>query len=130
MQPSIGVRLAGLVLSLATLAVAVLNGQPRSPLQGHPYSVLNNHPFSPYFDPAFFWVGKAVGRDWLNSPFVFYGTSVIITLATLIVSWLIAVILRKIMPRLIGPVGGRLIWLAGAVLIAWPTLRLLTGVEE
>jgi hypothetical protein len=75
-------------------------------------------------------VGKLAGREWSDSPWVFYATSAVITLITLVLPWLVAVLLRRLMPRLIGPTTGRLIWLAGAVAIAWPTLRLLAGAED
>jgi hypothetical protein len=114
MNTSNGKRLASLILLLATLAVAVLNGLPSSL----------------YFDPMGFWAGKVFGREWMNSTVGFYANSVLVTLVTLIVSWLPAAAFRKVIPHLVGPLGYRFIWFAGAALIAWPALEMLVGFEE
>ena len=99
---------------LAALAVAIVNGLP----------------FSPYFDPALFWLGKLVGRTWLASPAVFHGSSVVVTVGTLLVAAIPALLARYGAGRWLGPTAQAAIWLASTIAIAWPTLRIAAGFEE
>ena len=82
-------------LMLATLAVAIVNGRP----------------FSPYFDSVLFWLGKLVGRTWAATPAVFHGTSVVLTLATLLAAAAPALLGRRFAGRWIGPTAQAAIWL-------------------
>ena len=98
---------------LAMVAVAIVNGRP----------------FSPYFDPVFFWLGKLVGPDWMALPVVFHGTSAVVTLATVLLAAIPALLLHKLAGRWAGGGWPAVIWLAATVAIAWPALRIAAGFE-
>ena len=101
-------------LLLAAIAVAYVNGRP----------------FSPFFDSVLFWLGKLVGRTWAASPAVFLGTSVVLTVATLLVALVPAFLARLIASRWAGDIGQAAIWLLATIAIAWPALRIAAGLEE
>lgn len=102
------------LLLLATLAVSILNGRP----------------YSTYFDPMLFWLGKLAGPKLVASPVVFHGTSLAITLATLMVSAIPALLIRFIAGRWIGLSWQAGIWLLTAAAISWPSLHLALGWSE
>ena len=102
------------LLLLATLAVAIVNGRP----------------FSTYFDPMLFWLGQLVGPKLASAPIVFHGTSLAITLATLLVSAIPALLIRLIAGRWVGLSWQAGIWLLTAAAMSWPTLQLALGLSE
>ena len=101
-------------LMLATLAVAIVNGRP----------------FSPTFDSVLFWLGKLAGRAWAASPVVFHGTSVVLTLGTLLVAAIPTLLVRFAAGRWAGGGSQAAIWLLATVALAWPALRIAAGIEE
>ena len=93
-------------------------------------AIINGRPFSPYFDPVLFWLGKLAGRAWMALPVVFHGTSVVLTLATLLVAAIPALLMRRFAGRWIGPSAQAAIWFLATVAIAWPALRIAVGFED
>ena len=86
-------------------------------------------PASPYFDPLFFWTTKMVGPAFAQSKTVFHGTSALIAGGTLLAAAVPAGILGRLSPAGARPIVTRLLWLAAAVAIAWPALRVVAASE-
>lgn len=99
-------------LLAATVAVAIVNGRP----------------FSPYFDPMLYWLGKLVGRAYQASPIVFHASSIAITILTLLLAAVPALLARKALGR--DSIVPRLVWLAVATAASWPTLRVVFGASD
>ena len=91
-------------------------------------AVVNGRPFSPYFDAVLFWLGKIAGRAYAASPLVFHATSAVLTMLTLLVAAVPALVVRlAIGPRSIVPAT---VWFVAAWAASWPALRVAFGLED
>ncbi len=107
------------VLLTATIVVAVIAGS------GGQWGL----PVSPYFDPVFYWIGKAVGPSLAGSNTVFHAASAAITGSTLLIAALPAAILGRLMPQRARPLLTRLFWILATIVIAWPALRVAADLD-
>ncbi len=93
-------------------------------------AVVAGFPQGPFFDPAFFWTGKAVGKAYAGAPWVFYGTWALISVTAFVLAAIPAFAARRAAPRLVGPLAGALVWFALAAVLAMPSLKVLAGIED
>lgn len=106
--------LARYLSTIATAAVALLNGLP----------------FSPIFDPVFFWIGRLAGRGLVNSPLVFHATTLVIMVVTLLLAGMPAYLLRRLMPRFVSSPIACATWLIAAIALSWPVFSVLLWPDE
>ena len=93
-------------------------------------SLVAGMPFSPYFDPVLFWLGRLAGRALVGSPILFHATTIVIALATFLISAGPAFLLARRVGKGNPHLGIMLLGLAVAMLIAWPSLARVVGFAD
>lgn len=93
-------------------------------------SLVNGAPASPLFDPVLFLLKPALAPLPLGSDALFYGCSVFISIATLMLSGVPAAFYERARGRSQSSVGSLAIWLMATLLLAIPGALGVAGFYE